>query len=210
MYAMPSRTIFAPPVITRKPTLPGDWALRFELARNKRSYLVRAPLGAKVYLNGYQKRILEDSINGVPREETAAWYSEYTGKTQTLASLDFPLRAVKRRTHSRTISEAACKAVVLESVKLHLETDLQEPLDEATLAVLAAKCAGYEYKDMSFLSPIPKTLKNYSTPAREAFGLPEYAPQASVMGMAFACGSLVVGKPYDLASAMPMIPPPDA
>jgi hypothetical protein len=120
---MPSRTVFAPEVITRQPTQPGEWPLRFELVE-KRFYRVRAPLGAQVELKDYQKLILQDSLKGTPPEETAATYSKMAGEELTPASLKSPLRAVIRRTRSRTVFEAACKAVVLGSVNLNLEVDV--------------------------------------------------------------------------------------
>ena len=70
------------------------------------------------------------------------------------------------------------------------------PLTDEQTAVLAARAAGYDYKDMSFLHGSPRTLGMFYYQARMAMGAPRYANQANMIMRAFAGGSLLIGEPY--------------
>jgi hypothetical protein len=194
MLFMPARTITAPNFLTRPRTSTGDWALRFE--RDGDFYRLRAPLGATVELTPYRKLVLEDAINGVPAEDTAAKCAELLSRPYKPSSLANPLREVTQATRSKTISETACKAIVLGAVDLKLEVVTSEKLRESHLAVLAARGAGYMYADMGFLDPSEGMLTSVMKDARIVLGAPDYGTQANMMGRTFAVGGFVAGEAY--------------
>jgi len=206
---MPRRIVNAPPVVTRKPTKPGEWTLRFECEDkdDKKFYRVRAPIGANVKMSEALRLVVQNSLHGVPDEITAGAYSELTKKRLQPKYVTRILSDLKVATYSKTLAEAACKAIVLHSVDWAVDAEQRLPLNEPQLAVLAAKGAGYRYSRMTFLSSVPGTLTVYNTMANYALGAPEYASQPHTMALAFACGEFVVGKPYDPALLAADMPP---
>lgn len=195
-------------LITREVLGEGDWALRFELVNNpdspeggplqRTAYNVCAPLGATVEFDACQTLALQDAVDNVEPEVTAAKYSELTGETVKPTTLTTHVhRSVRRLTSSLTTSEAACKAIVLGKIGAGPEAPIEEALDGSHLAVLAAKGVGYTYKEMRFLPWGVYNARRQVRSARKFLGVPLFANYPHVMARVFAAGAFIIGEPYD-------------
>lgn len=196
----------------------GAWPLRFELVNHladipdtdpaewplqTHSYRVRAPIDAVLDIDPVHTLILQRSMDGVDRRTTAEECSDMLGRTIKPTLLSNYLRDMVYESGSKKLAEASCKAIVLGKVSVNVQAPELERVDKPKLALLAARGAGYEFEDMSFLSPMESNLRAHSIDTRKILGAPRYGSHPNLMARAFAAGALIIGDPYNSALVMP-------